>query len=90
MYWTTKRKFIDHLSLNPFAFKEYNKDEVIAGKTMADHLKFAMSYWHTFDAMGSDAFGGPTMFREWDQTEDHIASAKSREHAAFEFMEKWD
>ncbi len=75
-------------SLEPFAFKEYNKDEVILGKTMAEHLKFAMSYWHTFDAMGDDAFGGPTMFREWDQVEDHIKRAENRVYAAFEFMEK--
>ncbi len=81
-------KYEGSMSLNPFAFKEYNKDEVIAGKTMAEHLKFGMSYWHTFDAMGGDAFGGPTMFREWDQTDDHIERAKVRVHAAFEFMEK--
>lgn len=75
-------------SLNPFAFKEYNKKEVIAGKTMAEHLKFAMSYWHTLTAMGGDAFGGPTMFREWDQTDDLVAQAKERVFAGFEFMEK--
>lgn len=81
-------KYEGSTSLNPFAFKEYNKDEVIAGKTMADHLKFAMSYWHTFNAMGNDAFGGPTMFREWDQTTDIIERAKVRVKVAFEFMEK--
>ncbi len=75
-------------SANPFAFKHYDRNQLIGGKTMAEHLKFAMSYWHTFNAMGNDAFGGPTMSREWDQTEDIIERAKERVHASFELMEK--
>ncbi len=75
-------------STNPFAFKEYNKEQVVLGKTMAEHFKFAMSYWHTFNAMGTDVFGGATMTREWDQTDDIIERAKSRVYASFEFMEK--
>ncbi|MFV0289146.1 MAG: xylose isomerase [Mycoplasmatales bacterium] len=72
----------------PFAFKHYNKDEIVAGKKMSEHLKFAMSYWHTFNAMGVDPFGGPTMFREWDKEEDVIKRAEERVYASFEFMEK--
>ena len=44
-------------SKNPFAFKFYNPEEIIYGKKMKDHLKFAMSYWHTLDYAGSDMFG---------------------------------
>ncbi|MFV0395057.1 MAG: xylose isomerase [Coprobacillaceae bacterium] len=81
-------KYDGPMSIDPFAFKEYNKNEVVAGKTMAEHLKFAMSYWHTFNAMGDDPFGGPTMDREWDHTDSIIARAKERVYASFEFMEK--
>ncbi len=75
-------------STNAFAFKEYDKNEVIYGKTMAEHLKFAMSYWHTFNAMGNDPFGAETMVREWDTTDDIIKRAERRVEASFEFMEK--
>ncbi len=75
-------------SKNTLSFKYYNPDEVIMGKTMKEHLKFAMSYWHTFTYMGVDPFGGTTMDREWDRTNDDMAKAKERVHAAFEFMEK--
>lgn len=81
-------KFDGPMSIDPFAFKEYDKNQVVAGKTMGEHLKFAMSYWHTFNAMGDDAFGGPTMDREWDHTDNIIARAKERVYASFEFMEK--
>jgi len=75
-------------SKNPLSFKYYNPDEVIMGKPMKDHLRFAMSYWHTFTYMGRDPFGGDTMFRHWDKTEDDMERAKERVYAAFEFMEK--
>ena len=75
-------------SKNPLSFKYYNPDEVIMGKPMKDHLRFAMSYWHTFTYMGRDPFGGDTMFRHWDKTEDDMEKAKERVYAAFEFMEK--
>ncbi|MFV0247057.1 MAG: xylose isomerase [Mycoplasmatales bacterium] len=81
-------KFEGNNSKNEFSFKEYNKSEVILGKTMAEHLKFAMSYWHTFTAMGNDPFGHATMQREWDQVEDQVQRAKVRVKVAFEFMEK--
>ena len=75
-------------SKNAFSFKYYNPTEIIAGKAMKDHLRFAMSWWHTFTYRGNDPFGGPTIYRPWDETSDDIARAKARVHAAFEFMEK--
>jgi xylose isomerase len=75
-------------SKNNLSFKYYNPEEVIMGKTMKEHLKFAMSYWHTFTYMGTDPFGGTTMARDWDDTADAMTKAKERVRAAFEFMEK--
>ena len=75
-------------SKNPLAFKYYNPDEVVMGKTMKEQLRFAMSYWHTFTYMGNDPFGAATMFRPWDNAECPMEVAKARVHAAFEFMEK--
>ena len=56
----TKIEYLGPESKEPFAFKYYNPDEVIAGKKMRDHLKFALSYWHTIDYCGTDMFGGDT------------------------------
>lgn len=75
-------------SKNPLAFKYYNPDEVVMGKKMKDHCRFAMSYWHTLTYMGNDPFGGSTMHRPWDQREDAMEIAKERVHASFEFMSK--
>lgn len=75
-------------SKNPFSFKYYNPDEIVLGKTMKEHCRFAMSYWHTLTYMGNDPFGGPTMFRPWDNTNDTMEKAIERVHAAFEFMDK--
>lgn len=75
-------------SRNPFAFKYYNPEEIVMGRTMKEQCRFAMSYWHTFTYMGRDPFGGDTMFRPWDNTTDDMEKAVERVHAAFEFMEK--
>ncbi len=75
-------------SKNPLAFKYYNPEEVVMGKTMEEQLRFAMSWWHTFTYMGEDQFGVGTMFREWDKHDDPMKVAKERVYAAFEFMEK--
>ncbi len=85
-----KIKYEGKNSTNPLAFKYYNPEEVVMGKRMKEHLKFSVAYWHTFDAMGSDQFGGPTMERDWDlaNINDPIAKAKERVKVAFEFMEK--
>lgn len=75
-------------SKNPFSFKYYNPSETVASKPMKDHLRFAMSWWHTFTYRGVDPFGGVTIFRPWDETPNDVDRAKERVHAAFEFMEK--
>jgi len=83
-----KIKFEGSKSLNPFAFKYYNEDEIILGKKMKDHLKFSMAYWHTMTGTGDDPFGEKTMDRPWDNNEDNMENAKVRVKVAFEFMEK--
>jgi xylose isomerase len=74
-------------SKNPLAFKYYNPNEVIGGKTMKDHLRFSVAYWHTFTADGSDPFGAGTMERPWDRFTG-MDLAKARVEAAFELFEK--
>lgn len=81
-------KYEGSTSKNPFSFKFYNPEELILGKSMKEHCRFAMSYWHTFTYMGNDPFGGATMVRPWDKTEDSMEMAIERVHAAFEFMDK--
>jgi xylose isomerase len=75
-------------SENPLAFKHYNATERVAGKTMRDHLRFAVSYWHTFRGTGSDPFGAGTMLRPWDDGSNSIENAQKRVRVAFEFIEK--
>ncbi len=74
-------------SKNPLAFKWYNPDEVVAGKKMKDHLRFAIAFWHSFCGDGSDPFGSATKFYPWDNAkgDDKI---KKRLDAAFEFITK--
>lgn len=74
-------------SKNPLSFKYYNKDEVILGKTMAEHLRFAMSWWHTLCAKGSDQFGGNTMVRTFEDN-DPLQESYNKVDAGFELMEK--
>lgn len=82
-------KYEGSKSKNPFAFKYYNPEEVILGKTMKNHLKFSMAYWHTFTYGGTDPFGQETMERPWDlETDNELERAKIRVKVAFEFMEK--
>src|SRR5687768_12203438 len=57
-------------SKNLLAFRWYNPDEVVEGKTMRDHLRFSVVYWHTFRGSGSDPFGPGTMLRPWDDGSD--------------------
>jgi xylose isomerase len=75
-------------SKNPLSFKHYNASEVVAGKTMAEHLRFSVAYWHAFRNGCSDQFGGPTRLMPWDDGTDSIANAENRVRAAFEFFEK--
>jgi xylose isomerase len=73
---------------NPLAFKYYNPDQVVAGKTMREHFRFAIAYWHTFCGQGSDPFGPGTQHFLWDQPTDAIQAAKDKADAAFEFITK--
>jgi xylose isomerase len=75
-------------SKNPLAFKHYKADEMVEGKTMSDHLRFSVVYWHTFRGTGSDPFGAPTMQRPWDDGSNSVSNAENRARVAFEFIEK--
>jgi xylose isomerase len=75
-------------SKNPLAFKHYNASELVEGKTMREHLRFSVVYWHTLRGRGSDMFGAPTMVRPWDDNSDSLANACQRARVAFEFFEK--
>ncbi|WP_066222711.1 xylose isomerase [Formosa haliotis] len=81
-------KFEGKESDNPLAFKYYNPDQVVAGKTMREHFKFAISYWHTFCGIGGDPFGPGTLNFPWDEPSDAIEAAKQKADAAFEFITK--
>lgn len=76
-------------SKNPFAFKYYNPEEVVGGKTMKEQLRFSVAYWHTFTADGTDPFGAATMQRSWNKY-DGMDLAKARVEAAFQLFEKLD
>ncbi|MFJ7677392.1 xylose isomerase [Peribacillus sp. NPDC097198] len=82
-------KFEGSESSNQFAFKYYNPEEMINGKTMEEFLRFAVSYWHTFTADGTDPFGQPTMLRPYNKFTG-MDLAKARVEASFEFFEKMD
>lgn len=73
-------------SKNPLAFHYYDADKVVMGKTLKDHLRFAMAYWHTLCAEGGDQFGGGTKSFPWNDGTDAITRAKYKMDAAFEFM----
>ncbi len=75
-------------SANPLSFRWYNPDEVIEGKTMRDHFRFSVVYWHTFRGTGADPFGAPTMHRPWDDSSDSLENAKNRVRVSFSFLEK--
>lgn len=81
-------KFEGPQSKNPMAFKWYNADQVVAGKTMKDHLRFAVAYWHTFCGTGGDPFGPGTQIFPWDAVSDVMGANKARMDAAFEFITK--
>jgi xylose isomerase len=73
---------------NPLAFKWYDENRVIGGKTMKEYLRFAVCYWHTFCGTGGDPFGPGTKQFPWDQYHDALDREEARMHAAFEFMSK--
>src|SRR4051794_4179675 len=73
---------------NPLAFRHYNADEVVEGKKMRDHFRFAVAYWHTMRGMGGDPFGPGCAVRPWEDGTDSVEMALKRVKVAFEFMEK--
>ncbi|MED5381148.1 MAG: xylose isomerase [Verrucomicrobiota bacterium] len=73
---------------NPLAFKWYNEGELVEGKTMRDHLRFSVVYWHTFRNPLSDPFGVGTALRPWDDGTESVKNAQKRVRAAFEFIDK--
>ena len=78
-------KYEGPASTNEFAFRHYNPDEVIMGKRMEDHMRFAVAYWHSFAWQGSDPFGGQTFDRPWFG--DSMAMAKMKADVAFEMFD---
>lgn len=75
-------------SKNPLAFKWYDENKRVGNKTMKDHFKFAVAYWHSFCGTGGDPFGAPTKDFEWLEGPDAISRAKNKMDAAFEFISK--
>jgi xylose isomerase len=86
---------IKKIAFNPNAgpdetlvYRHYNADEIVNGRSMADWLRFAVCYWHTFRGKGLDIFGAPTIKRHFDDESPSMENAKRRLRAAFEFMQK--
>jgi len=75
-------------SKNPLAFRHYNPDEVIEGKTMREHLRFSIVYWHTMCGQGADMFGEPTALRPWEAGLSGLDLARARVPVFFEIAEK--
>ena len=75
-------------SKNPLAFKHYKATQKVLGKTMEDHFRFAVCYWHTFKGLGTDPFGGPTMIRSYDDAPTVDGQIEQTMDAAFEFISK--
>lgn len=73
-------------STNPLAFRHYNPDEIVLGKRLEDHLRFAVAYWHSFAWEGGDPFGGQTFQRPW-YPQDNMATAKIKADVAFEMFQ---
>jgi xylose isomerase len=84
-----KVQFEGKASANPLAFKFYNPDQIIMGKTMREHLRFAVAYWHSFTGNGSDPFGAVTMIRRYNSYSG-MDLAKARVEACFELLDILD
>lgn len=81
-------KFEGRETDNPLAFRWYDENKVVGGKTMKEHLRFACAYWHSFCGNGADPFGEPTHIYPWNEKSDAVARAKDKMDAAFEFITK--
>ena len=75
-------------SRDPLSYRFYDPERVVAGKTMAEHFRFSVAYWHTFRGTGGDPFGMPTMVRPWDDQGDSVDNALRRMRVAFAFIRK--
>src|SRR5438093_3313134 len=75
-------------SKNPLAFKHYNPEEKVEGKPMKEHLRFSVTYWHTFRGQLADMFGVGAAVRPWEDGTNSVEMARKRVRVAFEFMEK--
>ena len=83
-----KVKFEGTSSRNPLAFRYYDENKVIKGKTMKEWFKFSLAWWHTLCAEGTDPFGGNTKSFPWNQAADAMTVAKQKMDAGFEIMQK--
>ena len=83
-----KIKYEGPESDNPLAFRWYDENKIVAGKTMKEYLRFACAYWHSFCGNGADPFGEPTHLFPWDEKTDAVERAKDKTDAAFEFITK--
>jgi xylose isomerase len=84
----TKIRFEGPQSKSALAFRHYNADEKVEGRTMRDHLRFSVVYWHTFRGTGADPFGPGCAVRPWEDGADSVENAQNRARVAFEFIEK--
>lgn len=75
-------------SKNPMAFRYYDENKVVAGKTLKEHMRVAVAYWHSFCGDGGDPFGSPTRPLPWLGANDPVQEAKNKMDAAFEFFTK--
>ena len=82
-----KAKFEGPKSKADLAFRHYEKNRKVMGKTMAEHLRFAMCWWHTTCWPGSDPFGGDTFLRPWHHSADEMAAARQKADVMFEAMD---
>lgn len=83
-----KIKYEGRESKNPLAFKFYDENKMVGGKSMKDIFRFSMAYWHTLCGTGGDPFGPGTKVFPWDASADTMGRAKDKMDAAFEFMTK--
>ena len=81
-------KFEGRDSDNLLAYRFYDPEQIVGGKSMRDHLRFAVCHWHTFCGAGGDPFGAPTKLFPWLTASDPIQQAKEKMDAAFEFITK--
>ena len=73
---------------NPLAFRWYDETQLVGGKTMRDHFKFAVAWWHTLCGTGGDPFGAPTKNFPWLSAADPLEQARDKMDAGFEFITK--